>query len=228
MTIIGSGFYLDNLVEAVIRLIFACVIGAIIGFEREKKNHPAGLRTHLIVCLGSCLIMVLSIFMAEKTSFDTSRLAQGVISGVGFLGAGTIIRDGNKIRGLTTAASIWTVACLGLVVGAGIYEISLIITIILVFVLIGLGKVETRFFGTIEKSTVVIETTDPNNIIDRLYVAVYKNEGKIIKLDIIDSEDLIKVKAETTMPSVKKHNEMIKELNIERKTIKRIHVKKMI
>ncbi|NMA85548.1 MAG: MgtC/SapB family protein [Epulopiscium sp.] len=114
--------------ETVIRLLLACIIGGVIGFEREKSHRPAGFRTHLIVCMGSCLIMLTSHHMFYRfhmfTNADPARLSQGVISGIGFLGAGTIMREGNNIKGLTTAASIWGISCIGLSMGAGLYGLS--------------------------------------------------------------------------------------------------------
>lgn len=107
------------------RLFLAAFLGGLIGWEREKNLHPAGLRTHILVSVGSALVMLISIygfapFMSEpKVTFDPSRLSAQVISGIGFLGAGTIIRQGLTISGLTTAASLWVVAGIGLSVGAG-------------------------------------------------------------------------------------------------------------
>ena len=121
--------------EMVIRLALAVALGAAVGLEREKKNQAAGLRTHIVVILGATLVMLISkygftdIFINTK---DPARLAAQVVSGIGFLGAGMIIVNRNKIRGLTTAASLWTTACIGLAIGAGFYIPAVATTVLLV------------------------------------------------------------------------------------------------
>ena len=116
--------FLDELMT-VIRLFVACVLGGIIGLERQQRHKSAGLRTHILVSLGSCLVMIISvkIYSAVQglTNADPARLAAQVVSGIGFLGAGTIMKEGLTIRGLTTAASLWVVAGVGLAVGGGYY-----------------------------------------------------------------------------------------------------------
>jgi len=112
--------------QVVLRLLLAAALGGIIGFEREKHNRRmAGFRTHILVSIGSALIMLVSIYIFEiyagKAVVDPSRIAAGVVTGIGFLGAGTIIRSGESVRGLTTAASLWTVSGIGLAVGCGFY-----------------------------------------------------------------------------------------------------------
>jgi len=112
--------------QVVWRLFLAAALGGIIGFEREKHNRRmAGFRTHILVSIGSSLIMLVSIYIFEiyagKAPVDPARIAAGVVTGIGFLGAGTIIRSGESVRGLTTAASLWTVSGIGLAVGCGFY-----------------------------------------------------------------------------------------------------------
>ncbi len=113
-----------------LRIIAAAVIGGIVGFEREYKNRPAGFRTHILVCVSACSLMILSDILFDKyytlydIAIDPQRLAAQVISGIGFLGAGTIIHFGNSVRGLTTAASIWGVAALGLITGSGFFFLA--------------------------------------------------------------------------------------------------------
>ena len=130
-----------------IRLVVATLLGAVIGLEREKHGRPAGLRTHILVALGSCLIMLLSIygFPAER-NWDPGRLAAQVVSGIGFLGAGTILRDGTSIRGLTTAASLWVVAGIGLAAGSGFYWAAALTTFLAVFALVLLDDLERKLF----------------------------------------------------------------------------------
>ncbi|MGI6585943.1 MAG: MgtC/SapB family protein [Gracilibacteraceae bacterium] len=108
-----------------LKLVFAALLGALIGFEREYKNRPAGLRTNMLVCLGAALIQILALDIFAVyggiTNIDPARLGAQVISGIGFLGAGTIIHEGASIKGLTTAAGLWVVACIGLAIGNGSY-----------------------------------------------------------------------------------------------------------
>lgn len=113
-------------IQVVLRLFLAAILGGIIGFERQKHNKRiAGLRTHILVTVGSALIMLVSIYIFEayagKAPVDPARIAAGVVTGIGFLGAGTIIRSGENVQGLTTAASLWTVSGIGLAVGCGFY-----------------------------------------------------------------------------------------------------------
>lgn len=142
-------YFNQDMLVFIIRLFLAAILAGFVGLEREFKQHPAGLRTHLLVGVGSCLMMTLSIYgletyvdMHENVRFDPARIPSYVISGIGFLGAGTIIVHGRKVRGLTTAASIWVVAGIGLVVGAGMYFEAILVTLIVVLSLFLLNKIE--------------------------------------------------------------------------------------
>lgn len=121
------------------RLVLSVVLSGIIGLEREMHRRHAGMRTHILVCVGSTLIMLTSLYVfdiyKDKAGIDPARIAAGVITGIGFLGAGTIIRYGEAVRGLTTAASLWVVAALGLAVGCGFYTAAIITTAIVWFIL---------------------------------------------------------------------------------------------
>ncbi len=122
-------------VEVILRLLLATALGAIIGFQRERAGKPAGLRTHILICLGAALFTVASIYGFGAAS-DPSRIAAGVLIGVGFLGAGIIMRTGEGIvAGLTTAATIWAVAGIGLAAGAGLYLVSAVATVLILIVL---------------------------------------------------------------------------------------------
>ena len=126
--------------ELFFRLVLACVLGGVIGYERQSRRKSAGLRTNMLVCLGSCLVMVLSQALYREveglTNADPARLAAPVVSGIGFLGAGAIMKEGLTVTGLTTAACLWVVAGVGLAVGAGFYSGALMATA-LVFVTLG-------------------------------------------------------------------------------------------
>ncbi|NLW60277.1 MAG: MgtC/SapB family protein [Firmicutes bacterium] len=131
--------------DILVRLAVATLLGAVIGWEREKHGRPAGLRTHILVALGSCLIMLISVYgFPGGTSRDPARLAAQVVSGIGFLGAGTILRDGTSIRGLTTAASLWVIAGIGLACGTGFYVAAAVTTAIAFIVLVLLDDLERK------------------------------------------------------------------------------------
>jgi putative Mg2+ transporter-C (MgtC) family protein len=121
------------------RLILAVIMGGLIGFEREVRGHSAGLRTHILVSLGSCLIMLTSLYVFDIykniVPLDPVRIAAGVMTGIGFLGAGAIIRSGEAVKGLTTAATLWLVAGIGLSIGCGFYLASFITAVLAVIVL---------------------------------------------------------------------------------------------
>jgi putative Mg2+ transporter-C (MgtC) family protein len=140
-------------VEIVVRLLVAAALGSVIGFERERLSWSAGLRTHMLVCVGSALIMLVSAFgfsdilNTDHVVLDPSRMAAQVVSGIGFLGAGSILLRGEVIRGLTTAASLWTVAAVGLAAGAGMYIAAVATTIIVLIILAGIKPLERRYFA---------------------------------------------------------------------------------
>ncbi|MGC7873833.1 MgtC/SapB family protein [Desulfosporosinus sp. SYSU MS00001] len=132
--------------EIALRLLLACIFGGIVGLERERNDSSAGFRTHILVSLGSALIMILSMYgFANFTSVnkDPARLAAQVVSGIGFLGAGTILRDKTSIRGLTTAASLWVVSAIGLATGAGFYFSATLVTFL---VFITLERIVENYF----------------------------------------------------------------------------------
>ena len=133
-----------------IRLGASFIAGAIIGFERSSRRQVAGLRTHILICMGSTLLTLISIYLPQqynplKTS-DPSRIAAQVVSGIGFLGAGAIIRLGNNVRGLTTAASLWFIAALGITIGAGMFVIAGVAIVFGLITLIFLYHFEKKLF----------------------------------------------------------------------------------
>ena len=131
--------------EIVLKLVLSVLLGGAIGFEREVGNRPAGLRTHILVSIGAALIMLISKYGFGEGS-DPARLAAQVVSGIGFLGAGTILRTGNTVQGLTTAASLWVCGGIGLAVGNGFYFGAIITTILVLISLIILARVENFIY----------------------------------------------------------------------------------
>lgn len=138
-------------IELALRLLVAAALGAAIGLEREIHAHPAGMRTHLLVCVGSTIFTVLSIYgfvgvlgPSEGTQPDPTRIAAQIVSGIGFLGAGAILKSGATIRGLTTAASLWATSAVGVAVGAGQYVVGGVGTAIVLFSLWPLNRIADR------------------------------------------------------------------------------------
>ncbi|ABR49221.1 MgtC/SapB transporter [Alkaliphilus metalliredigens QYMF] len=137
--------------ETILRLVLSAITGGLVGMEREASNRPAGLRTHVLVTLGSTLIMLISMYGFDGLGVggqggDPARLAAQVVSGIGFLGAGTILRTGSNIRGLTTAASIWVCGGIGLAIGNGYYVGGITTAVIVLFTLKSLGAIEKKLF----------------------------------------------------------------------------------
>ena len=157
--------------ETALKLGVAFALSALIGLEREAKHRPAGFRTHVLVCSASCLLMMVSIGLAGRY-FDPARLAAQVVTGIGFLGAGTIMRHGDIVRGLTTAASIWAVAALGLVVGMGWYVGALLGTILIGGTLRGLNWLEDRIVPSHSEGTVRAEIADEPDRLSGLLDAI--------------------------------------------------------
>ena len=152
--------------EILLRLLLAIALGGVIGYDRERRSSTAGLRTHMLVCLGAALGMIVSAFgfadvlRHPDIVLDPSRIAAGVISGIGFLGAGAILflRREEVVRGLTTAAGLWTVAAIGLAAGAGMYVASLLATAIAWAILSVLKLVERRLFAGGRRRRIRLQT----------------------------------------------------------------------
>lgn len=138
-----------NSVSICLRIVFAVICGGIVGLEREGKGRAAGFRTHILVCVGASLMTMTGQYITQilNASSDPARLGAQVISGIGFLGAGTIITTKrNHVRGLTTAAGLWASACLGLTIGIGFYEAAILGAVVIVFAMIMLQRVDSFFY----------------------------------------------------------------------------------
>src|SRR6201991_3679710 len=148
--------------ELVARLVMAAALGSVIGFERERLSWAAGLRTHMLVCVGSTLIMIVSAFGFadvlgnQHVVLDPSRVAAPVVSGIGFLGAGSILLRGQVVKGLTTAASVWSVAAIGLASGAGLYFAAGLATAIILLILAGIKPLEEAYRARVQSAVVKV------------------------------------------------------------------------
>ena len=217
--------------EIIFKLALACILGAMIGLERESLNRPAGLRTYTLVCVGSALAMIVSIdiYMQyyQTVNADPGRIAAQVISGIGFLGAGTIMREGASVRGLTTAAGLWVVACIGLAVGAGLYIPAVATTILILFVLIYFIRFEQFFTGLREYKGLVMVVEDRPGQVGNIG-SILGDMGVLIKniqLNHMENEDNLEVELLVELPSGMKISDVIEELSTmkELKSIDRLN-----
>lgn len=186
-----------NFISIFLRLSMAVIFGGIIGYGREREGRPAGLRTHILVSIGSTLAMITNIYMYEAYSnySDPTRLGAQVISGVGFLGVGTIIVTGkNKVRGLTTAAGLWASACMGLAIGAGFYSGAIIACIFILIVVVVLTKLDKRINNKSRNITIYILVSS-TSAASKLLVDIQSKNVKISDIEIsnnnLSSNDLI-------------------------------------
>ncbi|MDD4321785.1 MAG: MgtC/SapB family protein [Acidaminococcaceae bacterium] len=151
--------------QMIMRLCLAALLGGIVGMERGSGDRPAGLRTHVLVCTGSALIMLVSIYAFDPQTYtrDPGRIAAQVVSGIGFLGAGTILHEGLTVRGLTTAASLWMVAAIGLAIGSGMILVGIISTVIMLITLVTFHGWEKRLPGAGNNARRYIRVVAKNN-----------------------------------------------------------------
>jgi len=163
LTLHEMSYYIDIIFKVVISVI----LGFAIGFEREITSKIAGLRTHILVCVGSCVFTILSVLVFPTISADgnpvaygdPARIAAQILTGIGFIGAGTVLRHGSSVFGLTTAATLWTTASIGMAVGCGSIVLATFATIITLFVLILVRKIETGFLRKFTQKTATIKAT---------------------------------------------------------------------
>ena len=201
--------------ELILRLVVAAFLGSAVGFERERLDWAAGLRTHMLVCLGSALAMIISAFGFKDILgtpdivLDPSRIAAQVISGIGFLGAGTILFLRQEvIRGLTTAAGLWAVAAIGLAIGSGLYIAGAVTTVIVLIILAGLRPLERRLFRKKMARQLSVRVRrdhfrmkDLESLLSTIAVDSYAS--LTILPDPSEGEDLIKVKLRSDIPARK-------------------------
>lgn len=212
-----------NIYEVVLRIVLAIIIGGVVGFNREYENRPAGFRTHVLVCLGATIAALIQVQLGyyvideiAKTpnlsgvlNVDTGRVICQVISGVGFLGAGTIIRTKASVKGLTTAASIWAVACVGIAVGMGFYTISILSGIGIVIALVLLKRFEYRFINKLDVIKFKIEYTDKTKVIKGINDTLEADEITIKNIEFINGDDKRECIYTLLLPQIIKQNELI-------------------
>ncbi len=208
-----------NSVSIIIRLLLAVICGGIIGIERGKRRQAAGFRTHILVCMGSALVMItnISLIVQYSPGNDPTRIAAQVVSGIGFLGVGTIIVTGNKqIRGLTTAAGLWASACMGLSIGAGYYLPSIVTCIIIVIVMTVLNNVDKYFYQQSKIIDLYIEFEDTQYVSSFLSYArdrEIKCSNLELKKSKVIGETTTSVLITLTLPHRQEHIEIVNTLS---------------
>ena len=212
-----------NMASVVFRIFLAIIIGGVVGMERGRKNRPAGFRTYILVCVGATLVMMTNQYIChEYGTGDPARLGAQVISGIGFLGAGTIILTGkNQIKGLTTAASLWTAACSGLAIGIGFYEGAILGGFAIVFTVSGLQKFDNWMHKHSKYLEVYIEYNEAKNAFSEFMQYAKENQFEIVNVQVSRDEVYHKEKGKQkivsyilTVKSISKRNhaEMIEIL----------------
>ncbi len=199
--------------EITLRLVLATVFGAAIGLERERKNWTAGMRTHMMVCVGSALMMMVSAHgfnevLGDNIELDPSRVAAQVVSGIGFIGAGTILflKQG-VVRGLTTAAGLWTVAGIGLATGGGMYFAAIATTVLALFILWIIQPLEDKFAQRFKKKTLRITTVSEEKSLEVLNRVFDEEEMAVdsCTLDKAGKEHIITFSFKTLQPAHRSH-----------------------
>ncbi|PKM76354.1 MAG: methyltransferase [Firmicutes bacterium HGW-Firmicutes-15] len=206
--------------EIIFKLTLACILGGLIGLERESLSRPAGFRTYTLVCVGSTLAMLVSLDMYfqfyRSVNADPGRIAAQVISGIGFLGAGTIMKEGPTVSGLTTAAGLWGVACIGLAVGAGMYLPAIVTTMLILFVLIYFAKFEQHFKGMrVYKGLLMVVTDGPGQVGN--IGSILGEQGVLIKnisLNRQESDNLLEIELLLELPSERSIEQVVEELAV--------------
>ena len=191
------------LLEFFARVLFAALLGGLVGLEREHIARPAGLRTHMLVCVGSALVMVVSeaIVAGGNTTVDVTRIGAQVVSGIGFLGAGTIIKEGATVKGLTTAASLWAISCVGIAIGAGYYILSAATTLALLGVLHLMYLIEAKM---IQRNFTYVVEAESARFNTHTFAQFLEDAGfRIVELRLVEdrSADRLRVQVEVSFPA---------------------------
>src|ERR1700759_5449523 len=210
--------------EMLLRLTAAGALGSLIGFERERLLWAAGIRTHMLVCVGSCLIMIVSqygfsnILTHQNIVLDPSRIAAQVVSGIGFLGAGAILARGEIVKGLTTAAGIWTVAAVGLAVGGGLYLAASTSTVIILIILAGIKPLEEAYRSRNQSCQLKIEVDNGSLTPELLKDALGLRSGQV-KRFLVETrnqegtDDLLILLSKVSSQDIASSPEKLKELD---------------
>jgi len=188
-----------ELEDCFIKMLLALICGGILGFDRGRKKRPAGFRTYMLVCMGAALVMMTNEYICRiYGTGDPSRMGAQVISGIGFLGAGTIIVTGhNRVKGLTTAAGLWAAACVGLAIGVGYYPAAILGTVMILIAMASLHDLDDRVMASSLLMNLYIELSKPGDL-KKLLACMRDNGIKIIEMEI-EHSDKVHSKASTAV-----------------------------
>lgn len=208
-----------NTFSIIVRLLLATICGGIIGAERGRKKRPAGFRTHILVCIGATMVMITGQYMYEVLNMpaDPSRIGAQVVSGIGFLGAGTILVVGkNEVKGLTTAAGLWSCACMGLAIGIGFYEGAIISCIFLYFVVTLLHRLDLMSRMHSKTLDIYVTLRDIKGVTN--FLEIVRSDGtKISNIEVVNrqnnSENTITLNLTLTFLKKCDHSEYILNLH---------------
>lgn len=177
--------------SVIVRLVVAAVCGGVLGLERESKKRPAGFRTYILVCVGATLVMITNQYLFKMTAAgDVGRMGAQVISGIGFLGAGTIIVTGrNQVKGLTTAAGLWASACIGLAIGVGFYLAALVSSVIIFFAMAVLAAMDRRVTASTKQMNLYVEFERLTDL-GRFIEYVKRQDMRISDVEVSKSEGI--------------------------------------
>jgi len=202
MTLYGMDFY-----EFMLRLFIACVVGGLFGLERKSRGKPAGMKTNMLACAGAAIVSVIQLMISNKTAAvglditslkaDPTRLTAQVISGLGFLGAGVIMTGGDKVKGLTTAATLWLVAVLGIGIGYGFYYFILPASVMILFLSYQIKKFETPFIDKRKIKKIILEYEHSDDLESVIKEIAKEKDIKILvdkKISEIDEGENIIIK----------------------------------
>lgn len=204
----------EDLIDSLIRLFLALLCGGALGFERGRKKRPAGFRTYMLVCLGSALVMMTNEYIVRTyNTGDPARMAAQVISGIGFLGAGTIIVTmRNRVRGLTTAAGLWAAACIGLAIGIGYYSVAIMSCVMILIVMSALHSIDERVMAVTKVLNLYIEFERLSNI-GRFMAYTKERDMRVSDLEItrssVGEEVEVSVLLILRLPKAQSHSEIM-------------------
>ena len=216
--LINSYGFISNW-EVALRLILSIVMGGLIGIERGFKNRPAGMRTYMLVCLGASIVTITSLYLMHNYGgTDPSRMGAQVISGIGFIGAGTIIITRERqVRGLTTAAGLWASACLGLAIGVGFYLAAFIGMACIIFVTALMHSLDNRLVSRSRSMTLYVELKEASFL--RQFITEVKKDGtkvtnmELVRSHVYNEERQITLILSLLMPQRRAHHELVEWLN---------------
>lgn len=209
---------MNDVLDILVKMVLALFCGGILGIERERKKRPAGFRTYMLVCLGATLVMMTNQYIYQQyQTGDPARMAAQVISGIGFLGAGTIIVTGhNRVKGLTTAAGLWASACVGLAIGVGFYIAAVIGALMVFLAMVIMHGMERRITTPARLSLIYVEL-NKLSVLKSLLAYIRDNDMELIDMEMDKAtsacESGVAVILSIKLPSKDMHQEIVSRLN---------------